>query len=92
VRPHELDVVSLLAGLVFLVLGGVGVLQGADVIESGAAWAVIGAVAAVGLTGLVVSVRRLAAASSPAPLEPEPREEPEEEPEDPEESTPSVLG
>lgn len=59
-KPHELDVVSLLAGLVFLVLGGVGLLQGAGVIGSGAPWAVIGAVAAVGVTGLVVSLRRLA--------------------------------
>ena len=69
-KPHELDVVSLLAGLVFLALGGVGLLQGAGVVDSGAPWAVIGAVAAVGLTGIVVSVRRLAASDPAAPIEP----------------------
>ena len=65
---HELDVVSLLAGLVFLVLGGVGLLRAADVIESGAPWAVIGAVGAVGLVGVVVSLRRLAASDRAEPV------------------------
>ena len=68
-KPHELDVVSLLAGLVFLVLGGVGLLQGAGVIDSGTPWALIGAIAAIGITGVVVSLRRLAAAGpSPSAL------------------------
>jgi hypothetical protein len=67
VRPHDLDVVSLLAGLVFLVLGAVGVLQGAEVIDSGTPWALIGAIAAVGLTGVVVSLRRLTSAPTDGP-------------------------
>lgn len=84
---HELDVVSLLAGMVFLTLGGVGLLQGAGVVDSGAPWAVIGAVAAVGLTGIVVSLRRLVPSSgepvaetvpvlADEPPEPEPEPEP----------------
>jgi hypothetical protein len=100
VERHELDVVSLLAGLVFLAIGAVGLLQGAGVVENGAPWAVIGAIAAVGVTGIVVSTRRLVAADGPAaeaaeqaePLdEPEepvaPAEPPEEEPGNPEEPT-----
>jgi hypothetical protein len=70
VKPHELDIVSLLAGLVFLVLGGVGLLQGAGVVDSGAPWAVIGAIAAVGVTGVVISLRRLAPARAPVPVTP----------------------
>jgi hypothetical protein len=86
VNRHELDVVSLLAGLVFVVLGGVGVLQGADVVDSGGAWAVIGALGAVGATGIVVSVRRLAASDRAEPVS-EPvaettAETPEETPEE----------
>jgi amino acid transporter len=83
VNRHELDVFSLLAGVVFLVLGGVGLLQGAGVVGSGAPWAVIGAVAAVGLAGIVVSLRRLATSDRAEPVaEPvaEPTvEQPEEE-------------
>ena len=100
-KPHELDVVSLLAGLVFLALGGVGLLQGAGVVDSGAPWAVIGAVAAVGLTGIVVSVRRLAASDPAAPIEPaesfEPaglvddEPEPVDEPVDHEKDAPTVV-
>jgi hypothetical protein len=59
VRRHDLDVVSLLAGLVFVTLGGTGLLQSADVIGTGLAWPLIGAVAAVGVTGLVVTLGRL---------------------------------
>jgi hypothetical protein len=59
VKPHDLDAVSLLAGTVFLVIGGVGLLQGAGVVGSGAPWAVIAAIAAVGLTATVVSLRGL---------------------------------
>jgi hypothetical protein len=82
VKPHELDVVSLLAGLVFLVLGGVGLLQAAGVVDSGAPWAVIGAVGAIGLAGIVVSVRRLAASDRAEPVSEsiaEPTAEPSEE-------------
>lgn len=58
-KSHDLDVVSLLAGLVFLVLGAVGLLHAAGVVDGGAAWALIGAIAALGLGGLIVSGRRL---------------------------------
>jgi hypothetical protein len=68
VRPHDLDIVSLLVGLVFVTLGGTGLLQSAGVIGTGLSWPLIGAVAAVGLTGLVVSTRRMVGSSvAPAP-------------------------
>jgi hypothetical protein len=65
VRAHDLDVVSLLTGLVFATLGAIGLLQGADVIGTGLSWPLIGAVAAVGVTGLVVSIGRLVGSSDP---------------------------
>jgi hypothetical protein len=65
VRRHDLDVVSLLAGLVFATLGGIGLLQGADVIGTGLSWPLVGAVVAVGVTGLVVSLGRLVGPPDP---------------------------
>jgi hypothetical protein len=75
VKPHDLDAVSLLAGTVFLVIGGVGLLQAAGAVGSGAPWAVIAAIAAVGLTATIVSLRGLvrtpsAATATPAPAPP----------------------
>jgi hypothetical protein len=69
VRAHDLDVVSLLTGLVFVTLGGIGLLQGADVIGTGLSWPLIGAVAAVGVTGMVVSIGRLGGSSDPTATE-----------------------
>ncbi|HEV7763267.1 MAG TPA: hypothetical protein VGO78_29860 [Acidimicrobiales bacterium] len=68
-RAHDLDVVSLLTGLVFVTLGAIGLLQGADVIGTGLSWPLIGAVAAVGVTGLVVSIGRLVGSSDPTAAE-----------------------
>ena len=78
-RSHDLDVVSLLTGLVFVTLGGIGLLQGADVIGTGLSWPLSGAVAAVGVTGLVVSIGRMVGPSVPptTATDPEPDTEPD---------------
>jgi hypothetical protein len=59
VQRHDLDILSLLAGLVFLVLGGVGLLRATGVLDSGTPWAVIGVVAVIGTAGVVVSATRM---------------------------------
>lgn len=56
---HDLDPFALFGGLVLVVLGAVGLLHGAGVIDSGGSWAVIGVLAAVGLAGVALSLRGL---------------------------------
>lgn len=53
---RKIDVLSLLLGLAFAVLGGVGLLQAAGVVDNGAAWAAIVLVAAVGTAGAALSI------------------------------------
>jgi hypothetical protein len=69
VSTHDLDRVALLGGLVFVVLGAVGLVQGVGWIDSGPSWAVIGVVAVLGLAGVALSVRGLGAAIGAPPPE-----------------------
>jgi len=71
VKNHELDLVSLVGGIVFLALGLVGLLRSSGRLDGGAVfWAAVAVVVGLGILGAARSLSALTRREEP-PIEPE---------------------